>query len=102
MAMMDAETAPRIDAGPGLSGWRAKLPAHPALATAQQHVRITVAYVRLLWANASTSTRVMLGAIALLLVFLLARSGQEPKPEPRELDDDASSASSASPAARER
>lgn len=45
-----------------------------------RHVAIAAAtHARTLWTSATMSTRVLLGVVALLLIFLIARSGESPR-----------------------
>jgi hypothetical protein len=46
---------------------------------AQRQLPLPRAFLKLHWEMSSTSTRVLLGVVALLLAFLVARSGQVPR-----------------------
>jgi hypothetical protein len=69
-------------ADPGTSQVRAVRPTDPArvaLAPSPADLaRAAVTYARTQWNEATTSTRVLLGVVAVLLVFLVARSGPSP------------------------
>ena len=82
----DTETTPKVAfAGPSTSG----IMASPRLrwlrtlrVLAQRQLHPPLAFVRMHWDGSSMSTRVLLGMVVFLLLFVVARSGHEPRTEP--------------------
>ena len=75
---METETAPNLAfAGPGTSGLR--IPPVSPVHRAREVALASYAQVSSHWTNAPMSTRVLLGVVAVLVIFLVARTGQEPR-----------------------